>query len=479
MAGTMKGQQSESLPEIIKQGAFDAFKNKIEQVRELDQPMSNGYTPLIYSVKYNRREMVDYLLGKGAGIEQPVNGKTPLMYAAKYNRIDLLRFLLEKGAKVNHSTYKGNALYYATKYGREKVIEILQAQGAKMKGPGQNRKKDYSLNGADGPYIFYDDEKNSAGIISVGIDDKLKVQKKTKLSSVEVVVNKDVRFQVPLKSEIKKEEKSIWKNPQKIFAISDIEGNFKSFARLLQSNGVIDGQFGWCFGKGHLVLNGDFVDRGNQVTQVLWLIYKLEQEAKQQGGKVHFILGNHELMNLRGDLRYNADKYKALAQKLKHGQKGLFIKKTELGRWLRTKNIIEKVGSHLFVHGGISDSLLHAGLSIDQINTEARTLFHPAAINLSDNAKLIYGRFGPLWYRGMVRDYKYYSKLPGATVEQVLNAYNSENIIVGHNVVDAVSTDYTGKVVRIDVDHQKTPQALFIENSKMFSVNPDGKRTLL
>jgi len=40
-----------------------------------------------------------------------------------------------------------------------------------------------------------------------------------------------------------------------------------------------------------LVINGDLVDRGEFVTQVLWLLYKLEQQALAQNGMVHVILG--------------------------------------------------------------------------------------------------------------------------------------------------------------------------------------------
>ena len=67
---------------------------------------------------------------------------------------------------------------------------------------------------------------------------------------------------------------------------------------------VIDTDLTWSFGDGHLVIVGDVFDRGPNVTECLWLIYRLEQEASAAGGAVHFLLGNHELMVMRGDLRY-------------------------------------------------------------------------------------------------------------------------------------------------------------------------------
>jgi len=46
------------------------------------------------------------------------------------------------------------------------------------------------------------------------------------------------------------------------------------------------------------------MDRGNDVMPVLWMIYKLENEAIIKGGRVHFILGNHEGMNIQGNENY-------------------------------------------------------------------------------------------------------------------------------------------------------------------------------
>ncbi len=70
-----------------------------------------------------------------------------------------------------------------------------------------------------------------------------------------------------------------------ILAVSDIEGNYKAFRDFLIAHDVIDAHLNWQFGKGHLVLLGDFVDRGQSVTQVLWFIYKLEQDASVKVAK--------------------------------------------------------------------------------------------------------------------------------------------------------------------------------------------------
>ncbi len=74
--------------------------------------------------------------------------------------------------------------------------------------------------------------------------------------------------------------KSTYSDSQKILAISDIESNYKTFRNFLINSKVIDNNLNWIFGKNHLVLVGDFIDRSYFTTQVLWFIYKLEEDAK-------------------------------------------------------------------------------------------------------------------------------------------------------------------------------------------------------
>ena len=185
-----------------------------------------------------------------------------------------------------------------------------------------------------------------------------------------ISANSNKKFKVSI-LDSNKVKPSAYNTSEKIFAISDIEGDFDKFIQLLQRNNIIKNNLEWNFGKGHLVLLGDYFDRGDDVTAVLWLCYKLEQEAEKQGGKVHFMLGNHEQMNLQGSVKYVQGKYQALAQKLNIPYKELYGKNSELGRWLRTKNAIIKINNLLFTHGGISPNFikLHETIEITNQNT--------------------------------------------------------------------------------------------------------------
>ena len=263
--------------------------------------------------------------------------------------------------------------------------------------------------------------------------------------------------------------------PERLLAVSDIEGNFYALHALLLGNRVIDKEFNWIFGKGHLVLLGDVFDREINVLPCLWLIYKLEQEAAASGGQVHFILGNHEEMNLRGDERYLMEKYQRLARQLGIPYYELLSNHTELGQWLRTKNAVEKIGNTLFVHGGISYLVEDSGLTLKEINRIVRRYIGLEGME-EEEGKLMMGNDGPLWYRG------YFSgSITRRHLDKVLQTYGAEHMVVGHTVVPEIVALYGGLLYAIDV-HQPThsqeglANCLWMEQSTFFVTNQKGLR---
>ena len=147
-------------------------------------------------------------------------------------------------------------------------------------------------------------------------------------------------------------------NVDKFLAISDIHGQHDLFIKILVSHKVIDTSGQWIYGDGHLMIVGDIFDRGDKVTESLWFLFALEKQAKQYGGQVHILLGNHELMVLHGDIRYINPKYQYTAGKTDTDYEDLFSDETVLGQWLRSKNIAEKINDIVFVHGGFSKEVL-------------------------------------------------------------------------------------------------------------------------
>ncbi|MDX2427731.1 MAG: metallophosphoesterase [Xanthomonadales bacterium] len=100
----------------------------------------------------------------------------------------------------------------------------------------------------------------------------------------------------------------------RIVAVSDIHGAYDAVVATFQKAGIIDNNLAWVGGDTHLVITGDLLDRGPGSRKVMDLIMRLEREAPRAGGQVHQLLGNHEVMNLIGDVRYVADsEYAAFA----------------------------------------------------------------------------------------------------------------------------------------------------------------------
>ena len=90
----------------------------------------------------------------------------------------------------------------------------------------------------------------------------------------------------------------------RVVAVGDIHGDFSSLVTILQHAGIIDDQHRWTGGNTTLVQTGDFLDRGPKARDVMDLLMGLEKQAAKQGGEVVVLLGNHEIMNLVGDLRF-------------------------------------------------------------------------------------------------------------------------------------------------------------------------------
>lgn len=189
----------------------------------------------------------------------------------------------------------------------------------------------------------------------------------------------------------------------RIVAVGDVHGNLDGLTAILQKSGLIDRASRWIGGKATLVQVGDMVDRGPRSRGVLDFLMALQKEASRQGGSVRISLGNHEVMNIMGDLRYlvpsdheafvdsRSEQRRTSAFRdysrleTRNGRvadqaawtkahplgfvehREAFGPQGKYGKWLRTIPAINKVGDTIFLHGGINPAL--NARSIDQINS--------------------------------------------------------------------------------------------------------------
>lgn len=200
-----------------------------------------------------------------------------------------------------------------------------------------------------------------------------------------------------------------WSGVERVVVVGDVHGACDSLDLILTEAGLIDGNGIWSGERTHLVMLGDIVDRGPGSRQALTLIMRLQSEAAAAGGRVHMVLGNHEVMDLVGELRYTSDaEFAAFAKEEDTKERKAAFKRTLrsslsqngdlgkmrkvftkrypqgyfghrqafspdglYGRWLLDQQILVIINGVAFVHGGLSPMLLE--VEPDRVNELAMT----------------------------------------------------------------------------------------------------------
>ncbi|MFD2743950.1 MULTISPECIES: metallophosphoesterase [Sphingobacterium] len=263
-------------------------------------------------------------------------------------------------------------------------------------------------------------------------------------------------------------------------AISDIHGQYSLFVDLLQRHGVIDSANNWIFGKAHLIINGDIFDRGTGVTEALWLVYKLQQQAQSAGGKVHYLMGNHELMVLDNDVRYVHTKYQGIAKILGKTYEEQFGRESFFGQWIRKQPITIKINDTWFVHAGISPAIIQENLHPAQINALFRdSIFVQKRADYRANPvlNLLATSNGPLWYRGYFKD----DLVQSADITNILQHWNAKNMVIGHTSQKEITPLFNNQVLVIDssIKNGKNGEVLIYNNGQLFRGLLDGQQIAL
>ena len=90
--------------------------------------MKSTVSPLCVSIAKGDLETVKKLVGLGVDINKKSNGLTPAMYAAKYNRVDILKYLVEKGADIDRRGERGmTAEKYAKASNAKDALEYIKS----------------------------------------------------------------------------------------------------------------------------------------------------------------------------------------------------------------------------------------------------------------------------------------------------------------------------------------------------------------
>jgi hypothetical protein len=288
---------------------------------------------------------------------------------------------------------------------------------------------------------------------------------------------------------------------ERIVAVGDLHGDYQAFLAIVEAAGISDEEGRWTGGDAVLVQLGDVTDRGPDSLRIIRHLQKLETDAPKGGGRIVVLVGNHEAMNVTGDLRFvhpgeyaafatrdsakfrdqvfEANRDAVLAQ-LRERTPGLspddalkrwreetplgmlehrraWQPSGELGKWIAAKPAIARIGDTLFVHGGISLEI--TARPIEAVNADVA-----AKLVLGDMSptSILNDELGPLWYRGNIARDPVKPPAEGQApaperpsieeeLTRVLGAYQAKRLVIAHTPHPAgIVASHDGKLVRID-----------------------------
>ena len=286
-----------------------------------------------------------------------------------------------------------------------------------------------------------------------------------------------------------------WQEVSRIVAIGDIHGDYQNYITVLKEAGVVNKRGKWAAGKTHVVQVGDIPDRGPDTLKIIEHLQKLEKQAKKAGGYLHLLIGNHEYMNIAGDLRYvHPGEYEAFetrqSKKVRDNYYAFVVKTLEaqresqaanesasaplptiddafrsdwyekhplgfvehrlawqpggeVAKWVSQHNTIIRINNVLFLHGGLSTDLLP--LSITDINEQIRSELRGEPV---DGEPLGTASHSPLWYRGLARNNELDER---PVLDAVLEHFGASMIVLGHTPdLNVITPRFDGEVVIID-----------------------------
>ncbi|KAI9345606.1 Metallo-dependent phosphatase-like protein [Obelidium mucronatum] len=236
---------------------------------------------------------------------------------------------------------------------------------------------------------------------------------------------------------------------RRIVAVGDIHGDFPQASRVFQMAQLLDENNQWIAPPSTTFVQvGDVVDRGPDTIKLFQLFQRIHNESKTAIGpysEIYPLLGNHEIMNLSGDLRSvsQAD-YDSFGGR--ENRAYAFSDKGWIGNLLinTLNNMTIALDGTVFVHGGIKPHW--ASVGIEGMNQEVRQ-----AMSEKNWNHPIFARDGPLWYRG-------FANSTDSTIcnelDDALSILKAKRMVIGHTPqlqTGEILSRCNGKVFVIDV----------------------------
>jgi len=241
----------------------------------------------------------------------------------------------------------------------------------------------------------------------------------------------------------------------RVVAFGDIHADFLALTTVLQTAKVLklnsplptdlkqtmdwvrnDSAWTWIGEKTYVVQTGDQVDFGGRDTdsadvsqekEIIEFMDRLSSKARNQGGNVISMFGNHEFMNVEADFRYVTPKgmkdYGGEAQRTEWWKIG----NDYLAFMAMNRPLVVKIGNAVFCHGGIEPQM--ALVNISTMNYVFRYAMMNKPLTRSERQIFdsVTGGNGPLWSRKMAT-----ARVNCRDLQLSLDRLKANVMVIGH-----------------------------------------------
>ena len=282
-----------------------------------------------------------------------------------------------------------------------------------------------------------------------------------------------------------------WDHVDRVVVFGDLHGDYGKFHDMLVEAGLVDSHDNWSGGRTHLVQVGDVPDRAPDTRKILDLLMRLEPQARRAGGYVHALIGDHEAMNMEGDLRYTTPgEFAAFADPDSPRRRDAYYERVVAylkahpppegiptfdaayratfdaehplgwvehqiawsaegvyGQWVLTHRAVIRINDVLYMHGGLGPSFASYDKAVMNRAVVAALRHEPEPPGAPHD--ILWAEEGPLWYRGFAQHAEA-SEAPN--VSAVLAAANVNRVVVGHTKqYPYVNARFDGRVILTDI----------------------------
>jgi hypothetical protein len=247
----------------------------------------------------------------------------------------------------------------------------------------------------------------------------------------------------------------------RVVVMGDLHADIYAARRAFQLAGATNESDVWIGGALTVVQLGDMIGRSDDERQVLDFLFAMRAQAQAAGGKVHLLVGNHEVMGARvdnqavgpnpfpgyedlQDLDLSDERLAFLAEHEKKRGAALMSGGPYAKRFAELPTVLQ-LGATVFVHGGVVPRWAEYGL--DRINAEvSHWLFGncsepDSSSGVDDGDRVMWTR----QFSSMV------DAADCAVLEQSLAILGAKRMIVAHTVQSTITGYCNDKVWATDV----------------------------